>query len=100
MNIWSKGRRYAATALVLSGLFGAGLTLSPMSQADPNFCMPGQISCDGGDFGHFGAIWDNSNSMLRQPAAGGPPVVTMPGFGNDMLAIPAAGGPPFVAMPG
>jgi len=58
MNIWSKGRRYAATALVLSGLFGAGLTLSPMSQADPNSCMPGQIGCDGGDFGDFG---DNSN---------------------------------------
>ena len=94
MNIWSKGRRYAATALVLSGLFGAGLTLSPMSQADPNSCIPGQIGCDGGDFG------DNSNSMIRIPAAGGPPVVTMPGFGNDMIAIPAAGGPPFVTMPG
>jgi len=35
MKIWLKERRYAATALLGAGLFGAGLALSPMSQAEP-----------------------------------------------------------------
>jgi len=35
MNIWPKELRYAATALFGAGLFGVGLALSPMSQAEP-----------------------------------------------------------------